>query len=144
MYDATTLAPLRGPAAFPGPRAGMTAFSPDFTHAATIVGTARVDVYETSAWQRLSSIDVPLATQPRRQLVQVAFAGDADHVLTSTNGSVDVWRRRRPTAEWGIIALPHFWLAAALTLALVVSAARDVLRFFEPAPQTPVDVPAPE
>ena len=99
-----------------------------------VVVPARVEVFETAGWQRLSSIDVPLAAPLRRQLVEVAFAGDAEHLLTSTNGAVQLWHRRRPEPEWGIIALPQCWLTIALGVALFAFAARDLLRYCSPAP----------
>jgi WD40 repeat protein len=137
LFDAATLAPLAGPTA-PGRRGrgAKATFSPDLTRALTIVAPGRVEVLETSTWRPVSAVDVPLPA-PRRQVVDTAFVGDADHVLTSTNGDLTLWRRRRPEAEWGIIALPQCWLAIILTAAFATSAARDVLRFYSPAPETP-------
>lgn len=39
-----------------------------------------------------------------------------------------MWRRIRPERWWGIAWLPHFWIIAALSLALAWSVRRDVLQ----------------
>jgi hypothetical protein len=139
LFDATTLTPH---ASQPPPRKQFT-FSPDFARAAVIAGPGRVEIVETKGWQTLSTIDVPLPPSGRaRQVVAATFAGDGEHLLTSTNGDLNVWRRRRPEAEWGIIALPQCWAVIVLGMALFLSAARDLLRFVSPAPEPAVPAAA--
>lgn len=106
--------------------------SPDGSRAATIDRTgyphARVEFFDASTWSATSAID-----ERRRGYIghfrDVAFIGDAAHVLTATDiGQVHLWRRRRPEAWWGVAALPAFWVAAIATVLFVAGALRDVRR----------------
>ena len=62
--------------------------------------------------------------QPRDPSIE--FSPDGGHFLSYSEISptVQIWHRRRPEYAWGIVALPEFWIVAALGIALVWSMTR--------------------
>lgn len=133
ILDGVTLRRRRLIAEVSAPFAGIT-FSQDGSRAIILANTGvpapRVELLSAVTWIPTSTIAQPLGLTHGR-FTDAIFAGDARHVLTSTDqGYVQLWRRRRPEPAWGVVALPQTWVAGALSLGVLLSVWRDVARFY--------------
>ena len=84
---------------------------------ATRSPTLVLDVSTAAILARVSSISLSACTPDGRLLA------------SEYEGTVTLWRRRRPEWWWGVFWLPEFWLAALLGAAFIASAVRDARRF---------------
>ncbi|MHC4198988.1 MAG: WD40 repeat domain-containing protein [Planctomycetota bacterium] len=93
-----------------------------FPNGSRIVGADEADGY--CIWD---GADGTLLAVLHDEAIDAMPLTDRD-VLVMPNGQPYLWRRTRPEWWWGIAWLPHFWLIAALALALAWSARRDMLQ----------------
>ena len=130
VYDATTLQPLHGLPDHERPYSGVQ-FSADGSRAVALrVQTENaLELLDTTTWTPTSVLRTARGAGWYRDAVFVGVGHDRMLTLTD-QGLAQLWRLRRPEADWGVLALPRCWLAIGLTAALLTFAVRDIVRFY--------------
>jgi hypothetical protein len=82
----------------------------------------KVKIWDAASGAPLTTFDIGTKFLPEPGAVFI----DPSHVLIpSANGSAEVWHRRRPEYQAGVVVLPELWLMLGFFGALLWSIARD-------------------
>jgi WD40 repeat protein len=95
----------------------LAAVSPDGKR----IATASMNANTVRLWDAGTGRQFSVLKYQTGQAKSVAFSPDGQKVITACDdGSAHVWSLRRPEWEWGVIALPEFWLVLLTGISLAI------------------------
>jgi hypothetical protein len=128
VFDTRTLAAL---AVVPGDVfEGSHPFSPDGSRFVISRFIGGISILDTATWKPVSELVSALPMSGFNSGESSWYLSDNLIVTSSTprdpGGSFCYWSKRRPDAWWGVVVLPQFCLALAVTLLAITSFVRDI------------------